>query len=87
MAGSAEALPPRLRSVPPAAEVNEARMYTYRELEDLTGISERWWKGQVAAGQITVFRPGDSRNTPTRIPHTALLAFIGRHLVEAGETA
>lgn len=84
---AAGTLPASLRVVPPAGVVNEARMYSYVELVELTGMSERWWRGIVASGQIDVFRVGEGRNAPTRIPHTALVAFITRHTIPARATA
>lgn len=75
-----EVVPVKLRVVPPATEINEARCYTVPEAKALTGLSVSFLRGEIKAGKLPAASFGDGDKRPLRIPHSALYDYIQRHV-------
>jgi len=68
-------LPPRLRAVPPAAEVNEARAYTAEEAAALLSVSPSFVKALCREGKLRHHYLGKGRGL-LRIRHPHLVAYL-----------
>lgn len=68
-------LPPRLRALPPAAEINEARAYSKEEVAALLSVSPEFVYKQCREGVLRHCYLGKGRGM-LRIPHAALLEYL-----------